>query len=264
MTDWLARARQQLAGQRVVVTGASSGIGRAFVTALAPAAIDFVLVARDLERLEQVAAEARRLGSEALVQSVDLRDADAGRAAAEDVLADRVPDLLFANAGISIARSVLACAERPDSITRSAAINYSGAVAHALPMLAAMAERGSGQLVGSSTANARLVIPGWGAYVASKAAWDTWLRTADAELRRRGVPVGTVALPLVATPMSTPTYGRAPRFALTAEQAAALVAKAVVTRAHRVAPAWLKPAELAFTLAPAASARLVGRFSERR
>lgn len=263
-TDWIARARLQLSGRRVVVTGASSGIGRAFVLALAPAGIDFVLNARSTDALEEVAGQVRRLGSQARVQPIDLRDADAGRRAAEEVLEAGVPDLLFANAGISIARSVLACAQRPDSITRSVALNCTGAITHALPILAAMAARGSGQLIGNSTANARVTVPGWGAYVASKAGWDAWLRTADAELRPVGVPVSTVALPLVATPMIMPGRGQPPRFALSAEQAAAWIARAVVTRAHRVAPAWLKPAETLAALAPASAASLVGRFSVRR
>lgn len=256
------RARDLLAGRLVVVTGASAGIGRAFVESVASPGTRFVLVARRRPELESLAEAVWARGGEALVQAVDLRDPDAARSAAVDSLvAMGVPDLVVANAGHSIARGVLATVERPDSVLRNAAVNYTGAVAHALPLLGVMAERGSGHLIGSSTANARLTVPGWGPYAASKAAWDAWLRAAAPELARHGLATSIVAFPLVDTAMAAPTRGR--RRALSPEQAAGWVARAVVTRQARVAPSWLKLAEVAHAAAPTVAARLTGRFSLR-
>lgn len=251
-----------LDGKVVVVTGASSGIGRAFVERAACPGARFVLLARRRDLLDSLAETVRGRGGVALVQSVDLRDADAARAAADRSLGEfGPPDIVVANAGVSIARSVAATAARPDSISRSAAANFVGPVAHALPLVEAMRERGAGHLIGSSTANARLTIPGWGPYVASKSAWDAWLRTATAELAPRGVAVTILAFPLVATDMARPTL--AGRRAMRAEDAADWIAEAIRSRRPRIAPWWLRPAEVAHAVAPTALARAIGRSSER-
>lgn len=254
--------RSSLSGRTLVVTGASSGIGRAFVERAAGPGARFVLLARREGPLHEVAVRAGRSGAEVLVQALDLRDEDAASDAARRTLTDvGIPDILFANAGHSIARTVLATARRPDSMTRSLAANVAGPVAHALPLLAAMAERGSGHLIGSSTANARLTVPGWSPYVASKAAWDTWLRTVAAELGPRGVTTTILAFPLVDTQMSAPTMGR--RRAMGPGEAAAWVERAIDRRPRRIAPWWLPAAEVVHALAPSATARLIGAFSMR-
>ena len=174
-----------------------------------------------------------------------------------------MPDLLFANAGHSIARSLPGLVERPDSIPRSVAANFTGPVAHALPVLGAMAQRGSGHLIASTTANARVSVPGWSPYVASKAGWDAWLRSIAPELERHRVSTTILSFPLVATPMAVPTRGAAPRFALSPAEAAGWVARAVVTRQARVAPWWLPGYEVLHAAAPVTVARLTGRFSTR-
>ena len=262
--DWVGRARTALAGRLVVVTGASSGIGRAFVEAMAPAGARFVLLARREALLQEAAAAVRGAGGSAVVQPVDLRDDAAGRGAAEAVLAEHgAPDLLFANAGHSIARSLPGLVERPDSIPRSVAANFTGPVAHALPLLGAMAQRGSGHLIATTTANARVSVPGWSPYVASKAGWDAWLRSIAPELERDQVATTILAFPLVATPMAVPTRGATPRFALSPAEAAGWVARAVVTRQARVAPWWLPAYEVLHAAAPVTVARVTGRFSTR-
>lgn len=251
-----------LDGKVVVVTGASSGIGRAFVERAACPGSRFALLARRGDLLESLADAVRGRGGEALVQPVDLRDADAARTAAEEALAEfGPPDVVVANAGLSIARSVAATAARPDSITRSVAANFTGPVAHALPLLEAMRGRGAGHLIGSSTANARLTIPGWGPYVASKSAWDAWLRTAAAELAPHGIAVTILAFPLVATDMSRPTLTG--RRAMSAGDAADWISEAIGSRRPRIAPWWLRAAEVANAVAPTALARAIGRSSQR-
>lgn len=254
---WMTRAADQLASGAIVVTGASSGVGRAFVEALARPGMRFALVARRKELLDDVAATLAQVGAEAFVQPCDLRDPDAGRSAgAEAVAAVGAADVVVACAGHSIARCVLATVDRPDTITRLTAVNHVGAVAHLLPLIAAMTEARRGHVVGVTTANARLAVPGWGAYTASKAAFDAWLMSARPELARVRVATSAVALSLVDTDLVE--AARRSR-GMPAATAADWIAKAIVTGQARVAPAWVRPVEVLQALAPATTARLIGR-----
>lgn len=260
--DWVARAREKLAGGLVVVTGASSGIGRAFVEAMSPSGATFVLVARREAHLQQVAAGVRSTGGSAQVQVLDLRDVDAGRRAAQEVLDTfGVPDVLVSNAGHSIARRLTGLVERPDSITRSVAANFTGPVSHALPLLGAMATAGRGRFIATTTVNARTSVPGWSPYVSSKAGWDAFCRSIEPELRRQGVSTSILAFPLVATDMVAP--GRATPLAMDAAQAATWMARAAVTGQPRVAPWWLTPYEVLHAVAPTTVSRVTGLFSTR-
>jgi NAD(P)-dependent dehydrogenase (short-subunit alcohol dehydrogenase family) len=208
--------------------------------------------------LEQVAEQVRTWGRTATVLPLDLRDDRATRAAAEQIRSDRLPDVVIANAGHSIARSVLDCVRRPDSYQRTVAVNYLGAVAFLSAFLPGMVERGRGTIVGVTTINARVPAPGWAPYCASKAAFDAWLRCAQAELRPFGVRTSMVALPLVDTEMVRPVYGDRPALAMSAERAARMVLRAASDAPPRVCPWWTAPLEIATAAAPTTSARLLG------
>ncbi|MEI2731487.1 MAG: SDR family NAD(P)-dependent oxidoreductase [Dermatophilaceae bacterium] len=263
--DVVARARSAVAGRLVVVTGASSGIGRASVQMLAPAGARLVVVARRESLLEQVAADARALGSEVATYAVDLRDTVAAAACARAVVSEHgIPDVVVANAGQSMSRGVLDYVDRFDAIERTAGVNYLGAVAFLLPFLRPMADRGSGHVVGVTTVNARVPLPGWSPYCASKAAFDVWLRCVGPELRGRGIATTIIEFPLVDTPMVRPVYGPRPPLAMSPERAARWVCRAVVDRPAQLSPWWARPAQVLTAAAPIASARLVGRFSMRR
>ncbi|MEZ5409181.1 MAG: SDR family NAD(P)-dependent oxidoreductase [Acidimicrobiales bacterium] len=242
----------------VAITGASSGVGAATAAALARPGARIALLARRGDALEAVAAEVRAAGAEADVMVVDLRDHAAAQETARAVVRRfGPPDVVVANAGHSIARPVLDCVDRFDTFERTVGLNYLGAVAFLLPCLEAMAARGRGHVVGVTTVNARIPVPGFSAYVASKAALDAWLRAAGPELRRAGIATSIVELPLVATAMSAPVYGPDPRFALTADEAAAWIVRAIDTRRPTIAPWWARPAEVAVAAAPTVSARLL-------
>lgn len=200
-----------------------------------------------------------------VVVPLDLRDHRKACDAARMVLEQYgVPDVLVANAGHSVARPVLDCVDRFDTYERTVAVNYLGAAAFAQPILAAMAERRRGQLVGVTTVNARMPVPGWAPYCASKAAFDTWLRCAEPELRRHGVAVSIVAFPLVRTPMVEPTYGAHPPLAMSADAAAGWVERAILRRRPWVGPWWARPAEVATAAGPVVAARLTGLVTLRR
>lgn len=246
----------ELDGRQVLITGASRGIGAAVALAVARKGGDLVLVSRHRETLEMVAQQARTLGAEARVVSVDLRSEMDARKMAHEVLDLRTPDIILANAGHSIARGVLDCVDRQDSYTRTMGVNFLGTVAFCGPLLAAMAARGSGHLLGVTTASARIPLPGWGPYVASKAAFDAWLRAARPELRDSGIEV-TMCMPgLVDTDMVRSSAG-GPRPAVSAQQIADQLVRAMISPRAEIAPWWLRPAEVITAMAPHAVARLI-------
>ena len=220
-----------MAGRTVLVTGASEGIGAATARHLAAAGARVLLVARNTERLERIRSEITAAGGLAEVHAADLSSPAAAAALGHELLARyRRIDVVVSNAGRSIRRSVADTADRFHDIERTANLNYLGPVQLLLVLLPAMRACGGGHVVNVSTAGLSMPGPHWSAYHASKAAFDTWLRTAAVELRRDAVTVSTVYCNLVRTRMIEPTvhYRRMP--AMSADEAAGIVCRAI---AHR-------------------------------
>lgn len=253
----------RLAGRLVVITGASRGIGAATALAVARAGADVVLVARRRPHLDEVAAQVAALGRTAHVATVDLRDPDEAAVVAGRIAADHgLPDAVVANAGHSIARGALACADRYDSYARTMGVNFLGAVAFLGPFLPAMAARGSGHIVGVTTAAARTPLPGWVSYAASKAAFDTWLRAARPELAEHGIHVTVCEPPLTDTAMIRPVHGHS-RLAIPPETVAGWIVSALERPRAHVGPWWMRPASVAVAVAPYATASLMWRFTRK-
>lgn len=158
---YLRRLGEALEGRRIVVTGASSGIGRAFALQVAAAGADAVLVARRAEELERVAAECERRGGGASVHVADLSTAEAARALAGGILRDGPVAVLVNNAGRSIRRRLLDC--KPEDFDRLMAVNYSGPVALTMGLLPSMVERGEGHVIQISTIGVQTGAPNFGA-----------------------------------------------------------------------------------------------------
>src|SRR5262249_22623992 len=154
-------------------------------------------------------------------------------------------DIVVNNAGKSIRRSVALSTDRFHDFERTIGVNYMGPVRLLLALLPAMQRRKSGQIVNVSTFGVR-VPPGprWGAYQASKAAFDTWFRSMGIEARADRVVTSTIYMPLVFTRMSAPTPTLRSMPGLYPEQAAGLVARAIVRKSRVIAPWWLPLAEL--------------------
>lgn len=244
-----ARLREALYGRRILITGASSGIGRAFALQAARAGADAVLVARRRDELERVAEECVRLGGSARVHASDLSDVESSRRLAAIVLRDQGPvDVLVNNAGRSIRRSVVEC--KTEDLERLMAVNYLGPMTLTLGLLPAMLERCGGHVVQVSTIGVQTGAPNFAAYVASKAAADHFVRSLRLELGGRGIDVTTVHVPLVRTPMMAPTriYEAFP--AQDVEKAAQRIGWAVVKRPIRVAPRWSTLLEVTHAMAP--------------
>jgi NAD(P)-dependent dehydrogenase (short-subunit alcohol dehydrogenase family) len=232
-------------GKIVLVTGSSFGIGEATAKRLARAGATVLLLARTAEQLEIVAEEIRADGGKAFAYPANLADPEAIEAVVAKVLAEhgRV-DVLVSNAGKSIRRSVADSYQRFHDIERTNSVNYLGPAKLVLELLPSMRERGSGHIVNVSTAGVRTPpLARWSAYLASKSAFDMWLRCVSQEIRDDGVTTSTVYMGLVHTRMSSPTPRLNSLPGLLPEQAADQVCAAVADKPHNITPPFVRPAD---------------------
>jgi short-subunit dehydrogenase len=235
--DGAAALRAAVDGRVVLVTGASSGIGRAASIRLAAAGATVLLVARSEDLLAEVAGEIAATGGAAYPYVCDLTDLEQVDALVTKVLDrhDHV-DVLINNAGMSIRRKVRHSVDRFHDFERPMQLNYFAAVRLTMGLLPTMVERESGQVVNISSWAAVLRPARFSGYAASKAALEAWSDSVQGEVLDDGVVFTNVHMPLVRTPMIAPTklYRRMP--ALTVDQAANVVCDAVVSRSRRVTP----------------------------
>lgn len=244
----------------VLITGASSGIGEAAAKKIAEAGGVVALVARTRENLEKVASEIRENGGSAHVYPCDLSDMDAIAAMADRVLDDLGGvDILINNAGRSIRRSLELSYDRIHDYQRTMQLNYLGAVQLILKFIPGMRERGFGQIINVSSVGVQTRAPRFGAYIASKAALDSLCDALQAEVVNDNVKFTTVHMALVRTPMISPTtlYDKFP--ALTPEQAAGVIADAIVHRPRRASSPFGQFAAVADAVNPAVMDRVRNR-----
>jgi len=260
------RLRAAVSGKTVLVTGASYGLGEATARKLGAAGATVLLVARSADRLAALAASVNAGGGRAAAYPADLTDLTAVTALAKRLTENHGPmDVVVSNAGKSIRRSLHLQYDRPQDFDRTIDVNYLGPVRLLLGLLPAMRRRGSGHIVNISTLGVRTAPgPRWGTYLASKTAFDVWLRSVAPELRADGVHVTSVYMTLMHTRMSAPTpiLRRLP--GLYPEQAADIVAKAIIERPRTVQPLWVWPVEISSMLLPGpleVGMRLLYRFS---
>ena len=236
--------------RRVIITGASSGIGAALAQHYARSGAVLGLIARRQAALEELAAQ---LSTPLQIYAVDVRDTAAMRAAAADFLARHgCPDIVIANAGVSTGTLT----EFPEDLAAFKDvldINVVGMVQTFQPFIAAMRAAGRGSLVGIASVAGYRGLPGAAAYSASKAAAISYLESLRVELRASGVKVITICPGYIATPMTARNPYPMP-FILSAESAARSIAEsidrgktfavipwqmAIVARVLRVLPNWL-------------------------
>jgi short-subunit dehydrogenase len=175
----------------VVITGASSGIGRELARALARRSYGVVLVARRAERLAELAAElVAEHGVQADVEPCDLTDAAARQALVERLLEREVIGVCN-NAGVGTVASLLeAGVERELQVVRlnvEAVHHLTGA------FLPPMVERGAGAILNVASTAAFQPLPRFATYAASKAFVQSFSEAVHAELRGTGVSVTTLS-----------------------------------------------------------------------
>lgn len=250
-----------ISGKRILITGASSGIGRAAAIQLAQQGARLILVARRGAELKEVVDEIRAQGGSAARYAVDLNDFDA-----LDVLAAKVldehggVDVLVNNAGRSIRRPITESLERFHDFERCMRLNYFSAVRLTLKLLPHMLERGDGHIINILTWGTLMPSPRFAAYVGSKCALDGFSKSLAAELPDQGVAVTAIHYPIVRTPMIAPTrhYQKLP--GMSAEQAGAWIVKAVKKRPARIAPGYALMAGLHSYVFPKLAQRVANRF----
>ena len=232
-------AEATYAGKSVVLTGASSGIGRALALALAPQRPRLVLAARDAERLADVADECRALGAEAMAVPTDVTD-PAAVAFLVETAASRFGgiDVLVSNAGISMIARFDAITDLDvfESLMR---VNYLGCVYlthHALPHL----KKSRGQIVVTASLAGLTGVPTRTGYAASKHAVIGFFDSLRIELADSGVDVTIIAPDFVVSEIHRRSVGADGRPVgespmqesriMTAERCAALTLRAMERR----------------------------------
>ena len=250
--------REALADRHVVITGASSGIGRATALKIAAAGGVPLLVARNVEKLEEVRAEIVAMGGTAYVYAADIADMDDVDRLVGRVLADHQSiDALVNNAGRSIRRSVALSYDRFHDYERTMQLNYFGAIRLILGLLPRMRERGRGHIVNISSIGVQTNPPRFSAYVASKAALDAFTRVVASEVIGDGVTFTTIHMPLVRTPMIAPTKMYSAFPTITAEEAADMICEALRSRRKHMGTRLGTVGEVAYALSPKAVDRIL-------
>jgi NAD(P)-dependent dehydrogenase (short-subunit alcohol dehydrogenase family) len=243
--------RGELDGRTVVITGASSGIGRASALKVAASGGIPLLIARRAPELDEVVAEIRKAGGQAFSYPCDLTDEDAVTKTVAQMVAEHGGvDMLVNNAGRSIRRSVRLSYDRMHDYERAMALNYFASVRLILELLPHMIEQRFGHIVNISSIGVQGIAPRFSAYVASKAALDYFSKVAATETHAEGVTFTTVHMPLVRTPMIRPTklYDAFP--AKTPEHAADMVLDALIRRPKQIGTPTGAAMQLSSALAP--------------
>jgi len=243
--------RAAVEGKRILITGGSSGIGASAARQLAAAGGIPILVARSMDKLEEVRDEIVAAGGIAHVYSCDLSDLSSIDKLVKDVLADHGGvDVLVNNAGRSIRRSIKLSYDRFHDLERTMQLNYFGAVRLITGLLPAMTSQKRGHIVNVSSIGVQTGAPRFSAYVASKAALDAYSRIAAAETVGHGVTFTTIHMPLVRTPMIAPTkmYDAFP--AISPEEAGGMVCEAIRSRPKSINTKLGTTAEVLYAVAP--------------
>ncbi|TPG36102.1 SDR family oxidoreductase [Mycolicibacterium hodleri] len=229
-----ARTSVDLRGKRILLTGASSGIGAVGAAKLAAKGATVIAVARREHLLTEVVEKITATGGHAISMPTNVTDMDA---VDELVQAVGRVDILVNNAGRSIRRPLLDSLERWHDVERTMAINYYAPLRLIRGLAPGMVERGDGHIINISSWRVMPESsPLFSVYNASKAALSAVSRVIDNELADSGVHSTTIYYPLVDTPMIAPTRAYDGLAALTADEAAEWLVTAARTRPIRIAP----------------------------
>ncbi|MFC9962732.1 SDR family NAD(P)-dependent oxidoreductase [Nocardia ignorata] len=245
-----AALRREVEGKVVVITGASFGVGEATARWFAAAGARVVIAARSMDRLLEVAEEINAAGGEAYPYRLDLTDEQSVAEFAASVGYDLGEvDVLIHNAGKSLRRSVHLSYDRPKDITATTGANYLGPMRLTLALLPGMRARGSGHIVNVSTVGIMFPnAPKWGFYLSSKLAFDWWMRAVGMEARADGVTLTTFYGGLLHTRMSAPSRWMRVLPGQTPDDAAKVLAKAVVKKPRTMTPLYGFPSAINATV----------------
>ncbi|MCW2660192.1 MAG: short chain dehydrogenase [Mycobacterium sp.] len=247
-----------LEGRHVIITGASSGIGRASAIAVAERGATVFALARNADALDQLVAEIRATGGQAHAFSCDVTDSTSVEHTVKDILGrfDHV-DYLVNNAGRSIRRSVVNSTDRLHDYERVMAVNYFGAVRMVLALLPHWRERRFGHVVNVSSAGVQARNPKYSSYLPTKAALDAFADVVGSETLSDHITFTNIHMPLVRTPMIAPSHRLNPVPAISPERAAAMVVRGLVDKPARIDTPLGTLAEVGNFFAPRTSRRIL-------
>ncbi len=237
---------------RILITGASSGIGRALALDYAKDGARLVLLGRDAVRLDEAATACRTAGAaDVEIHIADVRD----RATMARIVTEadaRAPiDILVANAGVATGLSHKQIMEPPEAVRAMMAINVNGVFNTVEPIITAMCARGTGKIaIVGSMAGVR-ALPYSPAYCAAKSAVHMWAACLRGSLAPRGVHVALIVPGFVKTPMNAPLKAWQPG-AISDVEAARIIRKGVDRSRNVIAfPFYMYAAMRIFDLLPA-------------
>ena len=224
-----------LVGRHVIITGASSGIGRASAIAVAERGATVFALARNAEALDELIAEICASGGQAYAFTCDVTDSTSVDHTVKDILGRfGHVDYLVNNAGRSIRRSVIASTDRLHDYERVMAVNYFGAVRMVLALLPHWRERRFGHVVNVSSAGVQARNPKYSSYLPTKAALDAFADVVSTETLSDHITFTNIHMPLVRTPMIVPSRRLNPVPPISAEHAAAMVVRALIEKPARI------------------------------
>lgn len=233
------KLQAHLTGRTIVITGASSGIGKEVAYQLANIQCHLILVARRGVLLKNIKNDIEAQKAKVSIFQADLRNEDELANFLTFLHNQQTLDIIVNNAGLSIRRSIYESLDRYHDFTRTMAINYLAPVKIVLSTIP-MLQKSKGQIINVSTINAKLApVPYFAAYQASKSAFDVWLRSVMPELHKNKIATTTIYLPLVRTTMIEPTPGYRDAPAMLPHHAAKIICKSMYTRRKKFQPWWL-------------------------
>ncbi len=258
--------RGPLVGKNIVITGGSSGIGKATARMAVTRGANVILVSVDEEQLTETADELNAevplpgmpLGT-AVAYPADITGEESVRTLVKSIIAEQGHiDVLVNNAGRSIRRSSLNALDRAHDYQRMMAVNYFGAVYLTLSVLPHMIDRQSGHIVNVSDVLVQSRSARFGAYAASKAALEAFADATSAETLSDHVTFTNVRLPLTRTRMIAPTRAYESRRGIWGvDKAASRVLKAMIDRPRQVNSLTGGLAEASHRIAPQLTNRLL-------
>ena len=193
----------------VMITGASSGIGRGIALEVASRGAHLGLLARREELLNEIVGEAKKRNVKAVAAAADVRDVKAVRVAADRFRKELGPiDVLIANAGIGT--SDHATRLTPEHAANVMGINVLGAVNSVAAVMPEMVERKRGRLVAISSLAAYRGLSKSAAYCASKAAMSAYFESLRIDLRHTGVGVTIIHPGFIKTDLTAGRHAKMP------------------------------------------------------
>ena len=227
-----------VSGKTILITGASFGIGESSSLLLGGYDCKLILIGRTEVKLKAVQTTVKKLGGKAEIFTCDLRKDDEIQALIKFLKQQDRLDIFINNAGKSIRRSLEESLDRYHDFNRTMAINYEAPVKLCLAIIPIM-KKHSGHIINVSAINVLMnPAPKWGAYQASKSAFDQWFRSFHAEIESMNIATTSIYLPLVKTRMIEPTkaYDKMP--AMKPEHVASIISKSILTKRRVHKPWW--------------------------